>query len=160
MPAARSTTFIPWDYPLDLNTPGGGFVYEMAENRITLGFLVALGYENPALDLYDTFMRFKGHPLIQSIIKGGKVVEQGARAVSTGGWYSMPRLAVDGALFTGNAAAIHSTPAIKGIHLAMKSGMLAAETIIDALAAGQTDRQALDSYGSAPGRQLGRRRAA
>ena len=133
-------------FPLDLNTPGGGFVYEMAENRIALGFLVALGYENPALDLYDTFMRFKGHPLIQSIIRGGKVVEQGARAVSTGGWFSMSRLAVDGALFTGNAAAMHSTPAIKGIHLSMKSGMLAAETILDALAAGQTDRQTLDSY--------------
>lgn len=133
-------------FPLDLNTPGGGFVYEMAENRITLGFLVALGYENPALDLYDTFMRFKGHPLIQSIIKGGKVLEQGARAVSTGGWYSMPRLAVDGALFTGNAAAIHSTPAIKGIHLAMKSGMLAAETIIDALSTGQNDQKALERY--------------
>jgi electron-transferring-flavoprotein dehydrogenase len=133
-------------FPLNLNTPGGGFIYEMAENRIALGFLVALGYENPALDLYDTFMRFKGHPLVQSIIQGGKVVEQGARAVSTGGWYSMPRLAVDGALFTGNAAAMHSTPAIKGIHLAMKSGMLAAETILDALAAGQSDRQALDRY--------------
>jgi len=133
-------------FPLDLNTPGGGFVYEMAENRIALGFLVALGYENPSLDLYDTFMRFKGHPLIQTIIRGGKVVEQGARAVSTGGWFTMPQLAADGALFTGNAAAIHSTPAIKGIHLSMKSGMLAAETIVDALAAGKTDRQALESY--------------
>ena len=133
-------------FPLDLNTPGGGFVYEMAENRIALGFLVALGYENPSLDLYDTFMRFKGHPLIQNIIQGGKVVEQGARAVSTGGWYTMPQLAVDGALFSGNAAAIHSTPAIKGIHLSMKSGMLAAETIMDALAAGKADRSSLDHY--------------
>jgi electron-transferring-flavoprotein dehydrogenase len=133
-------------FPLDLNTPGGGFVYEMAENRIALGFLVALGYENPALDLYDTFMRFKGHPLIQSIIRDGKVIEQGARAVSSGGWFSMPRLAVDGALFTGNAASMHSAPAIKGIHLAMKSGMLAAETIMNALATGQADQQALDSY--------------
>lgn len=133
-------------FPLDLNTPGGGFVYEMAENRITLGFLVALGYENPSLDLYDTFMRFKGHPLIQDIVRGGKVVEQGARAVSTGGWFTMPQLAVDGALFTGNAAAIHSTPAIKGIHLSMKSGMLAAETIMDALAAGKADRSSLDHY--------------
>jgi electron-transferring-flavoprotein dehydrogenase len=118
----------------------------MADNRIALGFLVALGYENPALDIYDTFMRFKRHPMIQAIIKGGKVVEQGARAVSTGGWFSMPHLAVDGALFTGNGAAMHSTPAIKGIHLAMKSGMLAAETIMDALAAGKTNRHALDTY--------------
>ncbi|WP_319523474.1 electron transfer flavoprotein-ubiquinone oxidoreductase [Breoghania sp.] len=133
-------------YPLDLNTPGGGFIYEMDGNRVTLGYLVALGYENPHLDLYDVFMHFKGHPLVQEIIKGGKVVEQGARAVSTCGWYSMPQLAVDGALITGNAAALHSTPAIKGIHLAMKSGMLAAEAIVDALTAGKNDRGALENY--------------
>jgi electron-transferring-flavoprotein dehydrogenase len=133
-------------FPLDLDTPGGGFVYEMAKNRIALGFLVALGYENPSLDLYDTFMRFKHHPMIRNLIRGGKVVEQGARAVSTGGWFSMPHLAVDGALFTGNGAAMHSTPAIKGIHLAMKSGMLAAETIMDALSAGNTRRHTLDGY--------------
>ena len=134
-------------YPLDLDTPGGGFIYEMAGNRIALGFLVALGYENPSLDLYETFMRFKSHALIQRIIRGGKVVEQGARAVSTGGWFSMPELAVDGALFTGNGATMHSTPAIKGIHLAIKSGMLAAETIMDAIAAGDTNRRSLSGYG-------------
>ena len=89
-------------FPLGLDTPGGGFVYEMAGNRIALGFLLALGYENPSLDLYDTFMRFKRHPMIQTIIRGGKVVEQGARAVSTGGWFTIPHLAADGALFTGN----------------------------------------------------------
>ena len=134
-------------YPLDLNTPGGGFIYEMDENRVTLGYLVALGYENPRLDLYDVFMRFKAHPLVQEIIRDGKVIEQGARAVSTCGWFSMPQLAVDGALITGNAAALHSTPAIKGIHLAMKSGMLAAETIVDALAAGKRDKGALENFG-------------
>ena len=134
-------------FPLDMNTPGGGFVYEMANNRIALGFLVALGYENPSLDLYDTFMCFKRHPMIRKIIQGGKVVEQGARAVSTGGWFTMPHLAVDGALFTGNGAAMHSTPAIKGIHLSMKSGMLAAETIMDALMAGNTKRHTLERYG-------------
>lgn len=133
-------------YPLNLDTPGGGFIYEMAGNRIALGFLVALGYENPALDLYDTFLRFKCHPLIRKIIRGGKVVEQGARAVSTGGWFSMPELAVDGALFAGNGAAMHSTPAIKGIHLAIKSGMLAAETIMDAIEAGDTSKQTLGGY--------------
>ncbi|PIE67364.1 MAG: protein EtfO [Deltaproteobacteria bacterium] len=134
-------------YPLDMNTPGGGFIYEMGENRIALGFLVALGYEDPSLDLYETFMRFKQHPLVRKIIRGGKVVEQGARAVSTGGWYSMPELAVNGALFTGNGAAMHSAPAIKGIHLAMKSGMLAAETIMEALDSGATHKHALAAYG-------------
>ncbi|BBO77979.1 electron transfer flavoprotein-ubiquinone oxidoreductase [Desulfosarcina widdelii] len=133
-------------FPLDFDTPGGGFVYEMANNRIALGFLVALGYEDPALDLYETFMRFKRHPLIRKIVRGGKVVEQGARAVSTGGWFTMPKLAVNGALFTGNGAGMHSTPAIKGIHLAMKSGMLAAETIMEALESGNTGKYALGSY--------------
>ena len=134
-------------YPLDLDTPGGGFIYEMGGGRIALGFLVALGYENPALDLYEVFMRFKSHPMIQNIIRGGKVVEQGARAVSTGGWYTMPELAIDGALFTGNGAGMHSTPAIKGIHLAIKSGMLAAETILAAIEAGNTGKGALAGYG-------------
>ncbi len=133
-------------YPLDMDTPGGGFIYEMAENRVALGFLVALGYENPNLDLYDTFMRFKGHPMVQEIIKGGKVVEQGARVVSTSGWFSMPQLALDGAVITGNAAAMHSTPAIKGIHLAMKSGMIAAETISNALIMGKNNQGALNHY--------------
>jgi electron-transferring-flavoprotein dehydrogenase len=133
-------------YPLDLATPGGGFVYEMEDNRIALGFLVALGYEDPGLDLYDTFMRFKRHPLIQQIIQGGKVVEQGARAVSTGGWFTLPELAVNGAMFTGNGAAMHSAPAIKGIHLAMKSGMLAAETAMEALEADAFDQPVLGSY--------------
>ena len=133
-------------FPLNLDTPGGGFVYEMAQNRIALGFLVALGYEDPALDIYDTFMRFKRHPMIRNIIQDGRVVEQGARAVSTGGWFSMPQLAVNGALFTGNGAAMHSTPAIKGIHLAMKSGMLAADTIMEALTGGDAAGQRLDGY--------------
>jgi electron-transferring-flavoprotein dehydrogenase len=152
LPEANFFTHSPFNdihtlgFPLGLDTPGGGFVYEMADNRIALGFLVALGYEDPSLDLYDTFMRFKGHPLIRRIIRGGKVVEQGARAVSTGGWFTMPHLAVDGALFTGNGAAMHSTPAIKGIHLSMKSGMLAAETIMEALSAGSVSRLALESY--------------
>ncbi|MDL2328691.1 electron transfer flavoprotein-ubiquinone oxidoreductase [Desulfosarcina sp. OttesenSCG-928-A07] len=134
-------------FPLGLTgTPGGGFVYEMAENRIALGFLVSLGYTDPALDIYDTFRRFKTHPLIRDIIRDGKVIEQGARAVSTAGWFSIPELAADGVLITGNAAALHSTPAIKGIHLAMKSGMLAAETLVDAIAAGNTRREGLLSY--------------
>jgi electron-transferring-flavoprotein dehydrogenase len=133
-------------FPLDLNTPGGGFIYEMSDNQIALGFLVALGYENPSLDLYETFLTFKRHPMIQKIIRSGKVVEQGARAVSTGGWFTMPQLSVDGALFTGNGAAMHSTPAIKGIHIAMKSGLLAAETILDAIDAGDATRQQLMGY--------------
>ena len=133
-------------FPLGLDTPGGGFIYEMADNQIALGFLVALGYDNPFFDLYDTFMAFKRHPMIQQVIRGGKVMEQGARAVSTGGWFTMPHLSVGGALFTGNGAAMHSTPAIKGIHIAIKSGMLAAETITDAIASGNVSGGFLTRY--------------
>ena len=120
-------------YPLGLDTAGGGFIYEMKDNRVTLGYLVSLAYEDPRLDLYDTFMQFKLHPFIANIIKGGKVIESGARTVSTGGYYTIPRLAVDGAVFVGGAAGMQHVPGLKGIHTSMKSGMLAAESILAAL---------------------------
>jgi electron-transferring-flavoprotein dehydrogenase len=119
-------------YPLDMHTPGGGFIYQMKDNRIALGYLVGLCYEKPMLDPEAIFFQFKRHPLVSEIIKGGKVLERGAKTVSTGGYYSMPKLAVDGGLFVGAAAAMHNSPALKGVHLAMKSGMLAAEAIMHA----------------------------
>jgi electron-transferring-flavoprotein dehydrogenase len=133
-------------YPLGFNTPGGGFIYEMAENRIAIGYLAALGYENPRLDPYDEFLRFKQHPFVADIIRDGKVVEQGARTVCTGGYYTMPKLAVDGAMMVGGAAAMQNTPGLKGIHLAMKSGMLAAETAFAAVGNGKADAAALADY--------------
>ncbi len=133
-------------YPLGMGTPGGGFIYEMAGNRVAIGFLVALCYEDPWLDPYDMFIRFKQHPFVADLIKGGKVVEQGARTVATGGYFTLPKLAVDGALFVGGAAGIHNPPAIKGIHVSMKSGMLAAEAILKAVAAGSFAENALGAY--------------
>ena len=133
-------------YPLGLDTPGGGFIYEMAGNRVAIGYLTALSYEDPSCDPYDMFIRFKRHPFVAGIIKGGKVVEQGARTVNTGGYYSMPKLAVDGAVFIGGCASIHNTPALKGIHVGMKSGMLAAEAILDAVAAGDVSASGLQAY--------------
>jgi electron-transferring-flavoprotein dehydrogenase len=133
-------------YPLGLNVPGGGFIYQMADDKISIGCLVALCYEDPQMHPYEAFIQFKRHPAIAAIIQGGKVVEQGARTVSSGGYYSMPRLAVDGAVFTGGAAGFQNTPALKGIHLGMKSGMLAAEAIVDAVASGKTDAPSLGAY--------------
>lgn len=133
-------------YPLGLGTPGGGFIYEMADNRICIGYLTALCYEDPRVDPYEMFVRFKRHAFVADIIKGGKVVEQGARTVSTGGYYTMPKLAVDGALLVGGDAQIHNTPAIKGIHVGMKSGMLAAETIVAALAKSDVSADGLAAY--------------
>ena len=133
-------------YPLDLHTPGGGFIYEMGKNRVSIGFLVGLCYENPLLDPYDVFVRFKRHPFVADLIRGGQVLEQGARTVSTGGYYTMPRLYADGALFAGAAAAFHNAPALKGVHAAVKSGMLAAETAFDALMKGDASAKLLSAY--------------
>jgi electron-transferring-flavoprotein dehydrogenase len=133
-------------YPLGTGVPGGGFIYQMADNKISIGYLVALCYEDPQLHPYEAFIQFKRHPVIAEIIKGGKVVEQGARTVTTGGYYTMPTLAVDGAVFTGGAAGFQNTPALKGIHLGMKSGMLAAEAIVEALISDNTDAASLGLY--------------
>jgi electron-transferring-flavoprotein dehydrogenase len=133
-------------YPLGLGTPGGGFIYRMQENRVAVGYLTGLCYDDPMLDLYETFVRFKQHPFVAGIIAGGKVIEQGARTVNTGGYYSMPKLAVDGALFIGGCASFHNTPGLKGIHVGMKSGMLAAEAIIEALAAEDFSQAGLAGY--------------
>ncbi len=133
-------------YPLNLGTPGGGFIYEMGGNRIAIGYLVALCYQDPRLDPYEVYLQFKQHPMVAELIAGGRVIEQGARTVSSGGYYTMPQLYADGALFTGAAAAMHNPPALKGIHVAMKSGMLAAETIVEALARDDFSAQTLSAY--------------
>ncbi len=136
-------------YPLGLGTPGGGFIYEMADNRVGIGYLTALCYEDPALDPYDMFMRFKRHPFVADIIKGGKVLEQGARTVPTGGYYTLPRLVLDGGLLVGAGAQLHNTPALKGIHIAIQSGMLAAQATADALAKEDFSAAGLQAYGDA-----------
>ena len=133
-------------YPLGINTPGGGFIYEMKDNKVSIGYLTALCYEDPALDPYEMFIKFKHHPFVAGIIKGGKVIEQGARTVTTGGYFSIPQLAVDGGMFTGGAAAIHNSPALKGVHVSMKSGMLAAEALIQAMENKDFSRSGLDAY--------------
>jgi electron-transferring-flavoprotein dehydrogenase len=133
-------------YPIGLYTPGGAFIYEMKDNRITLGYLTGLCYQNPLLDLYENFIKFKQHPFVAKLIKGGKVVEAGARAVATGGYYTLPKLAVDGGLFVGANAGIQYMPGLKGIHASMKSGMLAAEAIVEAVQKGSFDRQTLETY--------------
>lgn len=133
-------------YPLGLNTPGGGFVYEMKDNKITLGFLVGLCYEDSMLDIYNEFIKFKRHPFVADIIKDGKVIEQGARTVATGSYFTIPELAVDGAVFVGGGASMQNTPGLKGVHLSMKSGMLAAEAIVNAFEKSSFTRQTLGLY--------------
>ena len=134
-------------HPLGMNTPGGGFIYEMKDNHVAIGYLTALSYENPLLDPYDAFIRFKLHPFVSGIIQGGSVIEQGARTVSIGGYHTMPKLSVGGGLFVGASAAMHNAPALKGIHTAMKSGMLAAEAIGFAIEKGDCSASTLNRYG-------------
>jgi electron-transferring-flavoprotein dehydrogenase len=133
-------------YPLGLNTKGGGFLYRMKENRVSLGLVVGLDYEDPALEPYQEFLRLKKHPLIAAIIRGGKVLQQGAKTLSAGGLYTMPQLAVDGAVFVGDSASMLNVQRLKGIHTAMKSGMLAAEAILSAFEENDVSAAGLGVY--------------
>ncbi len=135
-------------YPLGLNTRGGGFLYRMKENRVSLGLVVGLDYEDPMLEPYQEFLKWKKHPLIADIIRDGKVLQQGAKTLSAGGLYTMPQLAVDGALFVGDSASMLNVQRLKGIHTAMKSGMLAAETILTAIEKGDFSAPALGTFAS------------
>lgn len=133
-------------YPLAFDAAGGGFIYKMRENRIAIGFLTGLGYRDPRLDPYEEFLKFKQHPFVSRIISGGKVIEQGARTVSAGGYYTLPKLAVDGGMFIGGAASFQNMPALKGIHISMKSGMLAAEALIESLQKDDFSASSLGRY--------------
>lgn len=131
-------------YPLDMKTYGGSFIYGLDETHVAIGLVMGLDYRNPLLDTHDVFLQWKKHPLVESIVRGGKVVEYGAKTLPEGGYHSLPRLAVDGAVLVGDSAGFVNMMRLKGIHLAMKSGMLAAERIARALAGDDTSTAALD----------------
>jgi electron-transferring-flavoprotein dehydrogenase len=120
-------------YPLKSETFGGGFIYGMANNMVSVGFVVGLDYKDPYLDPHNEFQKFKQHPKVQSILKGGKVQSYGAKSIPEGGWYSIPKTYASGMLIIGDSASLLNGQRLKGIHLGMKSGMLAAETIADAM---------------------------
>jgi electron-transferring-flavoprotein dehydrogenase len=113
---------------------GGGFIYHQANNQVALGFVVALDYKNPYLSPFDEFQRWKHHPDVAAILKNGRRVSYGARAINEGGWQSVPKLAFPGGVLIGCSAGFVNVPRIKGSHTAMKSGMLAAEAAAEALA--------------------------
>ncbi|QUL38584.1 electron transfer flavoprotein-ubiquinone oxidoreductase [Erythrobacter sp. JK5] len=116
---------------------GGGFLYHQANGQVALGFVTALDYKNPYVSPYQEFQRWKQHPAIREYLEGGKRVAYGARAINEGGWQSVPKLAFPGGALIGCAAGFVNVPRIKGSHTAMKSGMLAAESVAAAIAAGQ-----------------------
>ncbi len=120
-------------WPLDTSTYGGSFVYHLDENKILIGFVVGLDYENPYLSPYEEFQKFKTHPLLRSLLKGGKCISYGARALNEGGYQSIPKLEFPGGALIGCAAGFLNVPKIKGSHTALKSGMVAAEALYETL---------------------------
>ncbi len=120
-------------WPLDHQTYGGSFIYHFRENKISLGFVVGLDYKNTYLSPFHEAQRFKLHPTLQHYFAQGKRISYGARALNEGGWQSIPTLNFPGGLLIGDSAGFLNVPKIKGIHGAMKSGMLAAESLVDAL---------------------------
>jgi electron-transferring-flavoprotein dehydrogenase len=121
-------------WPLDAGTYGGSFLYHFGENLISYGFVIGLDYRNPWLSPFDEMQRFKTHPEIRHHFEGGRRISYGARALNEGGLQSIPRLTFPGGALIGDAAGFVNVPKIKGTHTSMKSGMLAAETVAEALA--------------------------
>src|SRR5271170_7818744 len=133
-------------WPLASDMYGGGWIYGMQNNRVSVGMVVALEYKNPLFDPHEAFQKYKTHPTVKKILEGGKLVRYGAKTVPYGGWYSMPRNYVDGGLIIGDSASVLNSQRLKGIHTAIKTGMLAAETIYEALCKGDTSAEALSAY--------------
>ncbi len=152
-----------WDVPAENHVPGtvihtqgwplsdawgGGFIYHQANSQIALGFVVALNYRNPYLSPFDEFQRWKTHPAIKAMLKGGRRVAYGARAINEGGWQAVPRLVFPGGALIGCAAGFVNVPRIKGTHTAMKTGMMAAEAAVEAIAS-QRQGDVLEAYEAA-----------
>lgn len=116
-------------WPLDSKTYGGSFVYHLDDNRIAIGFVIGLDYEDPDMQPFEKFQEFKNHPKIKPMLEGGEIVSYGARAITEGGWQSLPKMEMPGAILIGDAAGTLNVPKIKGVHQALKSGMEAAEHI-------------------------------
>jgi len=126
-------------WPLDSKTYGGSFLYHLEDNQVAVGFVVGLDYENPYLSPFDEFQRFKLHPSIRPTFEGGRRIAYGARALSEGGFQSIPKLTFPGGLLIGDSAGFLNVPKIKGSHTGMKSGMVAAEAIFEAMSTGRLD---------------------
>ena len=131
-------------WPLDSSTYGGSFLYHLEDNQVAVGFVIGLDYDNPHLNPFDEFQRFKTHPAIRPTFAGGRRIAYGARAINEGGLQSIPKLVFPGGALIGCTAGFLNVPKIKGTHTAMKSGMLAADAVMDAL--GGDGAKDLDSY--------------
>jgi electron-transferring-flavoprotein dehydrogenase len=133
-------------YPLNNDEFGGGFIYGLNDNKVAVGLVVGLDYKDPSFDVHDAFQVWKTNPFVSRILKGGKLLEYGAKTLPEGGHYAIPKLVVDNALLIGDSAGFVTMPALKGIHLAIKSGMLAAQATANALSNNDTSEKSLQQY--------------
>jgi electron-transferring-flavoprotein dehydrogenase len=133
-------------WPVSTDMYGGGWIYGLANNRVSIGLVLALEFADPQFDPHAAFQTWKTHPFLKKLLEGGKLVRYGAKSLPYGGWYAMPRTYVDGGLIIGDSGSFLDSQRLKGIHLAMKSGMLAAETAFEALKAGDTSARKLGAF--------------
>ena len=143
-PAGRVTHTL--GFPSDAQTYGGGWIYGMPNRTVSIGYVTGLDYRDPLIDPHAEFQLYKTHPFIARILEGGRMIRYGAKTIAAGGFYAMPQLYSDGVLLAGDCAGFLNSQRLKGIHTAIKSGMLAAETIFDALIAGDFSSKQLARY--------------
>jgi len=134
-------------YPLkDKSEFGGGFIYGLSDNRVALGLVVGLDYQDPSFDIHGAMQVWKTHPYVKKFLEGGNIIEFGAKTLPEGGWYSIPKYYGDNFMIVGDSAGFLSTPRLKGVHLAIISGMCAGKTAAKALTQGDTSEKMLSHY--------------
>ncbi len=149
VPAGRIKPGTVWHtmgYPVPTDMYGGGWVYGLQGNRVSLGLVVGLHYANPLFDPHVAFQQYKLHPFVRRILGGGKLVRYGAKTIPAGGYWAIPKPYVSGALVIGDSGGFIDAQKLKGIHMALKTGMLAAETIFEALRSGDTSEAKLKAF--------------
>ncbi|MBN2029973.1 electron transfer flavoprotein-ubiquinone oxidoreductase [bacterium] len=133
-------------YPHNGKTYGGGFFYGRPDNQIALGLATGLNYQDPRMDMHELFVQWKSHPFINKIIAGGEVVEYGAKCIPEGGFFAVPKMVADGLMILGDSAGLLNSVKIKGIHLAMKSGICAGDTLFSCWKSGSFSAEQLEEY--------------
>ena len=133
-------------YPLRSDEFGGGFIYALADGRLSVGFVAGLDYRNPMFDPHEAFQRFKSHPMVANLLADGQMLRYGAKALPEGGWHALPRCHMDGGLIVGDASGFVNSLRLKGIHLAMRSGMYAAEVAYNAIRSSDYSQAKLSSF--------------
>jgi electron-transferring-flavoprotein dehydrogenase len=133
-------------YPMRQDEFGGGFIYALPDNQLAVGFVTGLDYKDPLFDPHMAFNCFKRHPYVRSLLDGGQMLRYGAKAIPEGGWNTIPQPYMDGGLIAGDAGGFLNSLRFKGIHLAMRTGMLAAEAAFEAIRAGDTSAAGLKRY--------------